>query len=139
MEKIKDGQVPEGKKQWEFTRYKNKVQCLFTVQREGTKYCDHHAYLDTDEFVKCPVDPSHSVKKAKLEKHVKKCNRTKDIAKLEQNEWYSKDINVVDPSFKLDSVRKLTSKLIYRNAKELEEVQWWRIRLMACQNRRSVQ
>jgi hypothetical protein len=66
-------------------------------------------HLDSDEFVVCPVDTSHSVKKTKLENHIKKCNKTKDIEKMENSEWYNENINVFNPSFKLDSVGKLPS------------------------------
>lgn len=104
MEKVKVGE--EGANQCAFTQFKNKVRCRYTVQRENTIYCNYHAHLDTDDFVVCPVDPTHTVKKTKLESHVKKCNRTRDNKKLEESEWYKKDINVVNPSFDLNSVSK---------------------------------
>ncbi|CAI2366644.1 unnamed protein product [Moneuplotes crassus] len=122
MEKLKGG--IEGK-QCEFTKYKNKVRCLFAVQSKNTKYCNFHAYLDSDEFVLCPVDPSHSVKKEKLEKHVKKCNKTKDNAKLEQSEWYKKDINVVNPLFDLKSVEEPKRLKTFSQA----ELDAWYIRI----------
>jgi hypothetical protein len=103
MEKVVEGSSDV---QCAFTKNKNKIRCKYTVQRDNTIYCNYHAYIDTDDFVVCPVDPSHSVKKEKLEQHVKRCNRTLDNKKLEQSEWYNKDINVVDPSFDLSSVSK---------------------------------
>ena len=85
MEKIKKG---VDSIQWEFTKFKTKIRCLFVVQSKNTKYCNYHAYLDNKEFVLCPIDPTHSVKASKLDTHVKKCNKTKDNKKLVESEWY---------------------------------------------------
>ena len=42
-----------------------------------TQNCPHHQESQ-DKFVKCPLDPQHSVAKSKLKKHLEVCNKTQD-------------------------------------------------------------
>lgn len=70
LKEVKEGEV-EGKR-CAFTKFKTKIPCKYFVTRDNTIYCNYHAFLDTDDFVLCPIDPSHSVGKSKLESHVKK-------------------------------------------------------------------
>ncbi|GME79473.1 unnamed protein product [[Candida] boidinii] len=50
--------------------------------------------------VPCTVDPSHTVWSDKLNKHVRTCNATKKIQKLEEQQntciWFERDVNIKD-------------------------------------------
>ena len=62
---------------WAFTKFKTEIQWKYHVTRSDTKYCNFHAYLEIDEFVKWPIDSTYSVKKTKLESYLLNAIRVK--------------------------------------------------------------
>lgn len=44
------------------------------------EFCYHHIGItNTEDYVKCPADPKHFVKKSDVEAHVKVCSKTKQV------------------------------------------------------------
>ncbi len=77
----------------------------------GSIYCCHHAGLgNTEDYVKCPSDPRHFVKKVDLEAHVKVCPKTKQMAAVKSAVWYKEDVNTKNPTEPHESA-SLKSKL----------------------------
>ena len=56
---------------------KKRKYCKFPKQPNSI-YCFHHVGLaNTEDYVRCPADPKHFIKKADLEFHIKICSKTK--------------------------------------------------------------
>ncbi|CCE92300.1 tRNA:m4X modification enzyme TDEL_0E00570 [Torulaspora delbrueckii] len=60
--------------------------------REGAGFCLEHS-SDASDRVPCPLDRSHTVAKANLKRHVKKCNKLKQNHQNDQEEWYKPGLN----------------------------------------------
>ncbi|KAJ8446450.1 hypothetical protein Cgig2_019343 [Carnegiea gigantea] len=56
-------------------------------------FCGNHTPRDAGNWVKCPIDPSHSVLEDNLEAHVKKCPLLKQAQTLSLQPYYQKGIN----------------------------------------------
>lgn len=59
-----------------FIKLKNR-NCSMSRKAEN-KFCAEHSTTTIEDRVPCPKDPSHSVWKKNLSKHLKKCNASKD-------------------------------------------------------------
>ena len=58
---------------------KKRKYCKFE-RLSNSEYCCHHAGLtNTEDYIKCPVDPKHFIKKKDLEVHIKICSKTKQM------------------------------------------------------------
>jgi hypothetical protein len=58
---------------------KKKKYCKFS-RLEGEEYCYHHVGItNTKDYVKCPADPKHLIKRSDVEAHVKICSKTKQV------------------------------------------------------------
>jgi len=58
---------------------KKRKYCKFP-RLPGAIYCYHHIGLtNTEDYIKCPADPKHFIKKCDLEAHVKICSKTKQV------------------------------------------------------------
>eukprot|EP01022_Parablepharisma_sp_SALTPOND_P021695 TRINITY_DN4335_c0_g1_i1.p1 TRINITY_DN4335_c0_g1~~TRINITY_DN4335_c0_g1_i1.p1 ORF type:complete len:130 (-),score=0.23 TRINITY_DN4335_c0_g1_i1:1057-1401(-) len=58
---------------------KKKKYCKFP-RLPGSIYCYHHIGLtNTEDYVRCPADPKHFIKKSDVEAHVKICSKTKQM------------------------------------------------------------
>eukprot|EP00794_Sanderia_malayensis_P009884 gene9884-10894_t len=74
---------------------KRKRRCCKMLPAKGNTYCAEHLCFQSDQKgyksvrVKCPLDPSHTVFKDRLEKHLQKCNSRKKT----QEKYYEKNIN----------------------------------------------
>ena len=70
-----------------------------------SEFCIYHVPdKDNNLFVDCPIDPSHRVLLAKLKKHKKVCNKLEYLNKLQQNPWFTKDINKVKQNNELTNL-----------------------------------
>uniref|UniRef100_A0A7C9CH15 tRNA:m(4)X modification enzyme TRM13 n=1 Tax=Opuntia streptacantha TaxID=393608 RepID=A0A7C9CH15_OPUST len=58
-----------------------------------SSFCGNHTARDSGNWVKCPIDPSHSVLEDNLEAHVKKCPLLKQAHNLSLQPYYQKGIN----------------------------------------------
>ncbi len=79
------------------------------------EFCVYHQPLKENvdnEFILCPIDPTHSVKKSKLNKHVKKCNFLVQKEKVTKNVWYKKDANICFESLEILQKNNLIEKTL---------------------------
>ncbi|XP_024018181.1 tRNA:m(4)X modification enzyme TRM13 homolog [Morus notabilis] len=56
-------------------------------------FCGNHKPRSDDQWIPCPIDPSHSVLKENLEGHVKRCPLLKQVQSLTLQPYYQKGIN----------------------------------------------
>ena len=90
---------PSGYDRCWFYQVKKRRYCRGVPVR-GTKFCGHHAPLSSSgasRRIPCPIDPSHTVDEAKLEKHLKVCPKAVIQRKLEGMPFYCKGCNSVPP------------------------------------------
>lgn len=88
------------------------------------EFCVYHQPLKENpenEFILCPIDPSHSVKKSKLNKHLKKCNYITQKDKITKNIWYKKDSNICYSSLEILEKNSLTDN----NLENLYSTSYW--------------
>jgi len=57
----------------------------------NSQYCHYHS--ENQDFVFCPIDPSHAILKSKLETHLKICPKLKYEQTLKSAIWFSKGLN----------------------------------------------
>lgn len=60
--------------------------------RAGAGYCLEHAD-SARERVPCPLDPNHTVAAASLKRHLKKCNKLKQLHQNDDKPWYRPGFN----------------------------------------------
>ncbi|CAM9197073.1 unnamed protein product, partial [Sphacelaria rigidula] len=61
-----------------------------------SEFCVTHS-TGEGKRVPCPLNPNHTVSENRLESHLKICNRTRQSKELEQQPYYSKNINSGPP------------------------------------------
>ncbi|KAK3194375.1 hypothetical protein Dsin_025685 [Dipteronia sinensis] len=66
--------------------------CANTSLNESL-FCGNHTPRSDNQWIPCPIDPSHSVLKENLEGHVKKCPLLKQVQSLTLQPFYQKGIN----------------------------------------------
>ncbi|TXG63236.1 hypothetical protein EZV62_010230 [Acer yangbiense] len=66
--------------------------CANTPLNESL-FCGNHTPRSDNQWIPCPIDPSHSVLKENLEGHVKKCPLLKQVQSLTLQPFYQKGIN----------------------------------------------
>ncbi|CAD8160348.1 unnamed protein product [Paramecium pentaurelia] len=77
----------------QFYNVKKNRPCNMEVYKTGGQYCVFHGQQDID-WIECPLDPSHKVKKVKMDKHLKICNKKKLDEELKQNPFFKEKINL---------------------------------------------
>ncbi|CCD26172.2 tRNA:m4X modification enzyme NDAI_0G03950 [Naumovozyma dairenensis CBS 421] len=130
---------------------KKRRRCGMT-RRNGEQYCTEHLNIwkkkqgnavhnnnnnnneskvhdnekNNDQRIPCPLDPNHTVKKSQLEKHLKKCNKTKLKHSNDGKPYYSIDINGDHHPHKEQSKLEITetsrNKWIMETISILEEI-----------------
>lgn len=75
-----------------FMENKNRL-CKFEVFK-NSNFCHHHT--QTEDFIVCPVHPTHSVLKSKLKTHIKNCPKIKFEESIKNQPWYTSSINLPD-------------------------------------------
>nr|TKS17851.1 hypothetical protein D5086_0000009300 [Populus alba] len=58
-----------------------------------SQFCGNHKPRSIEQWIPCPIDPSHSVLKENLESHVKRCPLLKQAQSLSLQPFYQKGIN----------------------------------------------
>ncbi|KAL5859317.1 hypothetical protein ACOSQ4_000613 [Xanthoceras sorbifolium] len=66
--------------------------CANTPLNESL-FCGNHNPRSDNQWIPCPIDPSHSVLKENLEGHVKRCPLLKQVQSLIHQPFYQKGIN----------------------------------------------
>ncbi|XP_022757753.1 tRNA:m(4)X modification enzyme TRM13 homolog [Durio zibethinus] len=56
-------------------------------------FCGNHTPRKNDQWIPCPIDPSHSVLQENLEGHLKRCPLLKQVQSLSTQPFYQKGIN----------------------------------------------
>ncbi|XP_010522849.1 PREDICTED: tRNA:m(4)X modification enzyme TRM13 homolog [Tarenaya hassleriana] len=56
-------------------------------------FCGNHSQRTDDQWIPCPIDPSHSVLQENLVGHVKRCPLLKQVEALSAQPFYQKGIN----------------------------------------------
>ncbi|KAK7308669.1 hypothetical protein VNO77_42289 [Canavalia gladiata] len=59
----------------------------------GSLFCGNHNSRPQDQWIPCPIDPSHSVLEQNLKGHVKRCPMLKQVQSLSVQPFYQKGIN----------------------------------------------
>ncbi|KAK9266716.1 hypothetical protein L1049_007369 [Liquidambar formosana] len=59
----------------------------------GSLFCGNHNTRSDNQWIPCPIDPSHSVLEENLEGHVKRCPLLKQVQSLTLQPYYQKGIN----------------------------------------------
>jgi len=85
-------------------------QCQYYLERKrrfcgvarspDSQFCGNHAALVQQldrERIPCPVDPSHTIYKDSMAKHIKCCNIARERRELENMPYYCLDCNSGDP------------------------------------------
>ncbi|KAF4346345.1 uncharacterized protein LOC115707541 isoform X1 [Cannabis sativa] len=80
------------KKRCSFWLPKKNRFCANTLLNESL-FCGNHTPRSEDQWIPCPIDPSHSVLKENLESHVKRCPHMKQVQSLTVQPFYQKGIN----------------------------------------------
>lgn len=78
-----------------------------------SSFCGNHKPRSDDQWIPCPVDPSHSVLKENLEGHVKRCPFVKQIESLTLQPYYQKGINSANAE---EEVEEIITSEFKRNA-----------------------
>lgn len=73
-----------------FMENKNRL-CKFEVFKDSN-FCHHHS--QTEDFVVCPVHPTHSILKSKLKIHIKNCPKILFEEGIKNQLWYTDSINL---------------------------------------------
>ncbi|KAF1863326.1 hypothetical protein Lal_00031326 [Lupinus albus] len=59
----------------------------------GSSFCGNHSSRSYEQWIPCPIDPSHSVLEQNLKGHVKRCPLLKQAQSLSLQPFYQKGIN----------------------------------------------
>lgn len=76
--------------------FSEELKDKYKDQNLNGEFCVYHQPMKEDpenEFILCPLDNSHSVKKSNLQKHLKKCNYLVQKDKVKNNIWYKYNAN----------------------------------------------
>lgn len=56
-------------------------------------FCGNHTPRTNDQWIPCPIDPSHSVLQENLQGHLKRCPLRKQVQSLSTQPFYQKGVN----------------------------------------------
>ncbi|XVE77501.1 hypothetical protein DITRI_Ditri13aG0067800 [Diplodiscus trichospermus] len=59
----------------------------------NSSFCGNHTPRADDQWIPCPIDPSHSVLQENLEGHLKRCPLLKQLKSLNTQPFYQKGVN----------------------------------------------
>lgn len=100
--RIKNNKKSEGDKkpeEWDrcmFFIEKKKRYCGFQ-RKTGSLYCGNHCPVDEKDEenirIPCPIDPTHTITKASLNKHIQICQRKTENNELKSHSYYSENLN----------------------------------------------
>ncbi|KAG9144362.1 hypothetical protein Leryth_024502 [Lithospermum erythrorhizon] len=72
---------------------KNKNRFCANTLLSHSSYCGNHTQRSNDQWLPCPIDPSHNVLEENLESHLKRCPLLKQSQSLSSQRYYQKGIN----------------------------------------------
>lgn len=110
-EEVSYEELVKGWSQCCFLLPKKRRLCNIT-RSNGSLYCGNHRPKDEVpeekkellERIPCPVDPSHTIYRSNLEKHVVKCNKAAEIKRTQEKSYYCLDCNSGKDAPWVDSV-----------------------------------
>ncbi|OIV94111.1 hypothetical protein TanjilG_29211 [Lupinus angustifolius] len=71
----------------------NKNRFCANSPLNGSSFCGNHNSRSYEQWIPCPIDPSHSVLEQNLKGHVKRCPLLKQAQSLSLQPFYQKGIN----------------------------------------------
>lgn len=95
----KSNKNDEKSKEWDrcmFFIEKKKRYCGFQ-RKTGSLYCGNHCPVDEEDEdnirIPCPIDPTHTITKSSLNKHIQICQRKTENDELKTHPYYSENLN----------------------------------------------
>ncbi|KAL3531561.1 hypothetical protein ACH5RR_010883 [Cinchona calisaya] len=76
-------------------------------------FCGNHSQRSDDQWIPCPIDPSHSVLQQNLENHLRRCPFLKQAQSLSLKPYYQNGINAGTDDHQHDATSEMKRHAVY--------------------------